>query len=276
MRDADVPAVERLTGAAFAEVGLPVRDEAGAASWQRRARHLLGTDPGGAWVADDAGSPVGGALALRREGLWLLSAYAVAPAAQGAGIGRALLDPALGYGSGCLRGMIASSADPRAVRRYRLAGFTLHADVALRGTVDRAAIPAVDAVRDGDAADRDLLDSVDRQVRGAGHGPDHVFLGAEAGLLVCDTFTGSGYCYWHARGPVLLAATTRRVAIRLAWEALARTPPGAEVAIRHVTAENEWALDVGLAAGLAVHRDGYLFLRGMRPPAPYVPSGAFL
>ena len=38
----------------------------------------------------------------------------------------------------------------------------------------------------------------------------------------------------------------------------------------------EWAVDVGLAAGMEVHGRGYLALRHMRPPMPYLPSGHFL
>jgi hypothetical protein len=61
----------------------------------------------------------------------------------------------------------------------------------------------------------------------------------------------------------------------LLWAALARTEPGAEVVIRSLTSDQEWAVDVGLAAGLQVEQDAYLALRHMRPPAPYVPSILF-
>ena len=42
-----------------------------------------------------------------------------------------------------------------------------------------------------------------------------------------------------------------------------------------LTAEQEWAVDVGIAAGLDISNDGYVCLRGMRPP-PYIPSQLFL
>jgi hypothetical protein len=35
-------------------------------------------------------------------------------------------------------------------------------------------------------------------------------------------------------------------------------------------------VDVGLAAGLELSTGGYLCLRGMRPPSPYIPSPGFL
>ncbi|HEX8779668.1 MAG TPA: N-acetyltransferase, partial [Nocardioides sp.] len=62
----------------------------------------------------------------------------------------------------------------------------------------------------------------------------------------------------------------------LMWEALAATRPGERVEVPHVTAANEWAVDVGLAARLSVHQSGYLCLRGMKPPAPYLHHGSML
>ena len=99
---------------------------------------------------------------------------------------------AMHHGRGCLRGMFAASADPGAVRRYRLAGFDLHPQMMLTGVVDRSAIPVVDRVREGTAADVDLLNSVDRQTRGAAHLADHELLLAQFRLVVTDHSTGLG------------------------------------------------------------------------------------
>jgi hypothetical protein len=145
----------------------------------------------------------------------------------------------------------------------------------LTGTVDRSAIPVVEKVRDGSAGDIDLMDSLDRRARGAAHGPDHELLLGTARLLVSDTSTGSGYAYLDDRGRVaLLAADNRRAATRLLWAALAElTGP---VTVPHLTAANQWALDVGIAARLDLHHAGYLGLKGMRPPAPYIHHGALL
>src|SRR5688572_14899934 len=94
MRPEDVEAVERLTALAYgADRGADHRHR-----WCEQARHLLTTDPGGCWVADggsggdsggDGGSGglVGVAVSLRRDLLWILSAYAVHPRHQGRGIG---------------------------------------------------------------------------------------------------------------------------------------------------------------------------------------------
>lgn len=244
-----------------------------------KARHLLRTAPGGSWLASDAaGRPVGAAQSLIREGTWALALLVVLPEAQGRGVGTALLERTLQYGRACLRGMIASTSDPRAGRAYRKAGFELHPAMRLDGTVDpaRLADPDGPAVV-GSTAHRDLMDSVDRRLRGGAHGADHEHLLRHCRVFVADDLAGSGYCYLTGEGRVeLLAATSRRIATRLLTTALLSLPEGAQAQMRFLTADQQWALDVGLAAGLGLRTSGYLCLRGMRPPTPYVPSGSFL
>ena len=287
MRPDDVEEAERLSAAAYAgserfepgsdRVPVATRPPRRAAQWVARTRHLLATDPAGCWVAEDAGGQVGFAVSFRRDLLWLLASYAVTPDRQGQGIGRPLLEAAMSHSRGCLRAMFTSSADPRAYRRYRLAGFSLHPDVRLSGVVDRSALPVVEHVREGGSSDFDLMDSLDRRLREAAHGVDHPMLASAYRLIVTDRSTGSGYAYLDDDGrPVLLAASNRRTAARLMWEALASTTPGASVSIAHVTAANEWAVDVGLAARLSVAASGYLALRGMRPPMPYLHHGSLM
>ena len=287
MRPEDVADAERLTGEAYlasdremlprsapdpAPRGAQHRRE-----WADRTAHLLATDPAGCWVAERSGVPVGVAISYRRDLLWLLASYAVSPGLRGQGIGRPLLEAALSHSRGCLRGMLSASQDPRAYRRYRLAGFTLHPQVRLHGVVDRARLPVVEHVREGSLGDVDLMDSLDRQRREAAHGVDHRLLTQQLRLVVTDHSTGSGYAYLGADGtPRLLAASNRRTAARLLWEALGSTEPGSEVTVAHVTTPNEWAVDVGLTAGLAVGQAGYLALRGMRPPMPYLHHGSLL
>ena len=287
MRPADVAEAEQVTSESFHALDrltLPrawpdpePREPGRSRSWQARTQHLLRTDPGGCWVAEEDGRMVGVATSLVREGTWILSSHAVRPGHQGRGAGKPLLAAALHHGRGALRGMICSSADPRAARVYRQAGLSLHPQMVLRGTVDRSAIPlgTGDKVREGTPGDVDLLDSVDRQARGSAHGPDHALLVEQSRLLVSETSTGSGYAYAYPDGAVaLLAATNRRTAGRLLWAALADGPAQTEVG--HVTAANEWALDIGLAARLEVWTVGYLALRGMRPPVPYLHHGSLL
>ena len=142
MRPDDVPAVERLTAEGFYDIdvrtrrpGWPeptMRPGAKADSWRRRMHHLLAQDPGGCWVADDDTGVIGVAVALKRDLTWILATFVVRPGLQGRGVGRQLLDAALSYGDGCLRGMLAASEDPKAARRYRLADFTLHPAMSCR------------------------------------------------------------------------------------------------------------------------------------------------
>jgi GNAT superfamily N-acetyltransferase len=269
----DVPGAERLSALAYPDDRSPERRDA----WVARTRRVVGTDPRGCWVAELGDDQVGFAVSSTRELMWLLSSFAVRPGLQGRGVGKALLAVAAEYGRGCLRAMVSSSEDPRATRTYRRAGFTLHPQMHLSGLVDRSAIPVVDHVREGSAGDRDLMDSIDRRARGAAHGPDHLALLDEFRLLVTDRPAGSGYAYVARNGsPVLVAATSMRTAGALTWEALASSAPDQPVTIGHVTAANEWALDVGMAARLDLGQSGYLGLRRMKPPAPYLHHGALL
>lgn len=284
-REGDLAAMSRLTARSYYEVDVrtfqrswpdpqprpPERD----GFWIQRAGHTLTTDPEGCWVAERDGEVVGCAVSRVRELMWILSSFAVSPSLQGQGIGHQLLAAALHHGRGCLRGMFAASADPAAVRRYRLAGFTLHPQMFLTGTVERSALPVVERMREGNFADIDLMNSIDRQTRGAAHLSDHELLVGQFRLIVTERSNGSGYAYVDDTGAaVLLAATTRRTAADLMWEALASAP--GEVSVHHITAANEWAIDVGMAARLSLHQSGYLCLRGMKPPTPYLHHGSLL
>lgn len=283
MRHEDVAAAEQVTARSFYDLdvrthrtgwAVPVRrTPERSALWRRRLEHLLKHDAGGCFVAEDSSGVIGVAASLRRETTWMLSTYAVRPGLQGRGVGKQLLDAALGHGRGCLRGMLSASEDPLALRRYHLAGFTLHPMLLMRGPVPRAALPVVERVREGSASDLELMDSVDRRVRDSAHGVDHHYLTATHRLVVADRPTGSGYAYVGAAGgPYLLAATNRRTATDLLWETLAATDPDAPAELDHVTSGNGWAVDVGMAARMELHTYGYLALRGMKPPAPYIPS----
>lgn len=287
MREGDLEAFAEVTATSYYEVDArtyqrarpdPVRRPAGRnGHWVRRIRQALVTDPGGCWVAEVDGLVVGGAVSRVRELMWILASFAVLPQFQGRGIGTQLVAAAMHHGRGCLRGMLSASADPGAVRRYRLAGFDLHPQMLLIGVVDRSEIPIVERVREGTAADIDLLNSVDRRTRGAAHLSDHELLLAQFRLVVTDHSTGAGYAYVDDDGsPALLAATNRRTASSLMWEALASSRPGEQVSVHHITAANAWALDVGLAARMAIHQNGYLCVRQMKPPAPYLHHGSLL
>jgi GNAT superfamily N-acetyltransferase len=287
MRPDDVEACERISSTAFHELDLRTYQRAWPdpqprpperrQRWHARTHHLLATDPGGCWVAEADGEVVGFATSSVRELMWILASYAVRPQLQGRGLGRALLEAALHHGRGCLRGMLNASEDPQALRRYATSGFRLHPQMLLRGTVERSLLPVVRHVREGTPGDRDLLDSLDRRTRGAAHGPDHEVLGRELRLLVTDRPAGSGYAYVDGSGaPVLLAATDRRAATALTWEGLAASDPDVPVEIGHVSAANDWAVDLATRARLEIWSRGFLALRRMKEPAPYLPHPTFL
>ncbi|MGA9748206.1 MAG: GNAT family N-acetyltransferase [Nocardioides sp.] len=287
MTTADVAGVERLTAEGFFDLDVRTRraqlpppsprSPEKSVNWQIRVRHMLDHDGPGCFVAEDESGLIGATVALRRELMWILATYVVRPGLQGRGVGKQLLDAALTHGRGCLRGLIASSEDQAAVRHYRLAGFTLQPAMYLAGTVPRDVLPVIERVRDGSHGDIDLMNSVDRQTREAAHGVDHELMASMYRLVVVDRSTGSGYAYVEpGGGPYLLAATNRRTAAALLWETLAASSPDRTVAIGHVTAANEWAVDVGFAARMALHTSGYLATRHLKLPMPYLPSGHFL
>src|SRR3954452_19245750 len=159
MRSEDVPSADLVAYEALWQ-SVPQRGEssdARAARGQSRVAHLLETDPGGPWVAEAGGRVVGVALALVREGLWGLSLLAVEPPRQDQGIGRRLLDAALAYANGARGAIILSSTDPKAMRRYALAGFDLRPCVTAAGMVNRSLLPGGLRSRPGDPeADREL------------------------------------------------------------------------------------------------------------------------
>jgi GNAT superfamily N-acetyltransferase len=278
----DAARAERVTAIGFHELDTrmfrrswpdpQIRPPERSAHWTQRVRHLVTTDPGGCWVAERDDEVLGVVVSFVREKMWLLASYAVLPEAQGLGLGKALLQPALEHGRGCLRGMLNASSDPKALRRYHAAGFTLHPQMFLRGTPDRSQVPVVQHVREGSLNDVDLMDSVDRRTRGAAHGPDHELLLQQYRLVVAESSSAQGYAYLDG-GPTLLAATDRRTASMLLWESLATSD---DVLVGHITAENAWALDVGMAARLDVYQEGYLGVRHMKPPKPYLSNGALL
>jgi GNAT superfamily N-acetyltransferase len=238
-----------------------------------RARHLIGTDPGGAWVTQDGGGVVdGAALALLREGLWGLSLLIVRPDRQSAGCGRALLGAATAYGADARGGIVIASSDPRALRSYWRAGYALRPAFDADGPVrHRPALPAT--VREGRwPADRALVDELSRAQRGAAHSPDtDALLAAGCRLLVHDD---GGYVFAAGGRAVLLAARGERVARALLEAVLHDAETGT---VWFLDGEQQWAIDVVLAAGLSLRPAGATCVRGdVGPMRPYLPSGAYL
>jgi len=284
MLAADVPVAEQISDQAFYELDQRTRPRSGpdperrtpehTARWISRTHLFLEHDPGGCWVAEGETGVVGFATSFVRGQVWCLATYAVRPGLQGQGIGRRLLDAAQEYGAHCPAGMLSASSDPRAIRRYWRAGFALHPQMVLRGTVDRRSLPRVAGVRDGRSDDLPFMNDLVAGLRGGGHGPDHKSLAELARPLVAETATGRGFAYTDGARLAVLAASDEATATALLWECLAGA--GDAYLVPHVTAANPWVIEVALTAGLELGQSGYLGVRGMAPPAPYVHNGALL
>lgn len=276
MREPDVAPAHDLAVRAFEDLAHrrgeepEPRPDAGAA--HVRLRHVLRTDPPGAWVAEDAAGLAGCALALVRERVWGLSLLVVRPDAQSAGVGRELLRRVHEHARGTRGRVVLSSTDPRALRAYARLGLEAHPCLAAHGEPSDVAAPA--GVRDGGPADLALTEHVDRRIRGAARGTDiTALLAAGARMLVAPE---RGYAV-VARGTVrTLAALDEAAAQDLLRAALARADGAATV--EWLGARQNWALPVCLDAGLELRPGGgTIFLAGDTGPfAPYLPSGAYL
>ena len=243
-----------------------------------RHKHILRYDPAGAWVAEDDGRVSGVAISLVRERVWVLSLFAVDAAHRGTGLGKHLLERALGYVEGCDGAMIASSQHPAAMRSYARAGFDLHPTLTASGPVRRESVPAGLTIRDGEARDLELAAEVDRAIRGAAHGPDlEQMIETGCRLLVADGPSGRGYAAERDGSPAVLAATRPEVAQDLLWACLERTPPGEKAEVDWISGRQNWAVPVVLEAGLSLSPFGPICTRGdLGPLTPYLPSGPFL
>ncbi len=284
----DAAVVERVSAQAFYDLDVRTRQASWpepelrsaerAGPWIVRLLHMIEHDAPGCWVAEQDGRIIGEVVAILREGLWGLSSFAVLPDVQSRGAGKALLDAALQHGDATGPGIICSSGDPRAIRRYRLAGFDVHPAMALWGKVDRTTIPRLPRMRPAQDEDVDLLDAIDRSVRGAGRGPDHPLLLRQLTAWIVEQGGGRrGYVYQREAGHVyLLAATDPETASHLMWQVLADCPADEPANLHNLTSAQAWAVDTGLAAGMELHAQGYVPLRNLAPPTPYIPSGHFL
>ncbi len=260
---ADADAVADLMDAAWG-----VRDR----SWPiARARHLATTDPDGAWAIEDDGTVVGATLAIVREDLWGLSLLIVRADVQSQGHGRTLMAAATAYGSHCQAGIILSSEDARALRAYWRAGYTLRPCFDAGGPVTNRPRPASGVREARWPADRELVDTASRAARGAAHGQDIDFmLGHGRRLLVHD---GGGFAVYFQERLMLLAATDDRVATELLETVLSDTEPSVEF----LDAQQDWAIDLVLKAGMTLKPGGATCVRGaVGPMRPYIPSGAYL
>jgi ribosomal protein S18 acetylase RimI-like enzyme len=270
---ADLPSVATVSAAAFE---FEITEPAQAQRWEERLAYLIDSDPDGVFVAERDGRVIGAAQALVRERLWCLSLLAVDPGVQSTGAGRALLERTLGYGADIEGGLIVSSNDPRALRLYALAGFSLQPTFQAEGMVDRRALPRSNgAVRDGDESDLEALADISRRLRGAAHTSELEFALRRGSRLL--RLGDRGFCVVQPEHAVwLLAARDEDAAKALLWSALEGVGETDRPSVRWITGEQGWAVDVLLRAGLSLSAYGALGVRG-RPGtlAPFIPSPPF-
>ena len=240
---------------------------------RRRMRYLLGTDPGGSWVAERNDQIVGIAQAHLRGGVWVLATLGVAPGSQDRGIGRELLDRALAYGDRPSAGAIFASPDPRAVHRYVRAGFELHPTATAFGLA-RNTVERQPGVRGGTADDIEQANGIDRAVRGTDRGTDLEFqLSLGNGLLVDDS---GGYAVVRGGRVAMLSALDQDIATRLLLAAIARCEKGVPVDVSWITAEQQWAIRTLTRAGVPIHVHESIMMRGgWQPALPYLAHGIF-
>jgi len=237
-----------------------------------RLRHLLATDPGGAWVAEHEGTIAGCALALVREGLWGLSLLVVKPELQSAGIGRELLARARAYGDGARGQLILASRDVRALRAYVNLGLDLHPAALAIGTPRPLEMPV--GVRPLQPGDRAWMDEIGRELRGAAHGDDiDAFMRADAFVTVMP---GRGYAVARGGALKLLAARDEDAARTLLRAHLAGLR--GEATVEWLTSHQQWAVRECLDAGLRLDTAyGAVLAAGeLGTMSPYLPSGAYL
>jgi GNAT superfamily N-acetyltransferase len=275
MREADIATTDEVAWAVLGHHRPTADDDARRARARLRFLHYLEHDAPGCWVAEVGGAIVGTSVAIMREGLWGLALLAVAQEHQAKGLGRRLIEAALAYGEGARGGWIMSSEDPKALRRYVLAGFDLRPCVAAAGMLrtDLAPMPAGIEEPGRDAAVAHAA-PISRAVRGASHGEDvGLLIDAGCRFLALER----GYVV-HEEGTIrMLAALDDDTAAALLRAAFAQAPRGATVQADLITAGHDWAIRGCLEAGLALSPAGAVFTRGeVGPMRPYLPTGAFL
>jgi len=229
-------------------------------------------DGPGSWVAVSEGRVMGVAESVRRESFWGLSMLFVHPEFQGRGVGGQLLKAAVGYATGATQRMIQSSSDPRAMRRYFLAGLAMHPAAEMGGQPDRRAIPPSLPGRHGEEGDLELVAEVEVQL-GRSRTEDVAFALSDGRcrIDVVDGNPGRGWVLWHPDRLVMLGATDEQTAAVLLWRFLAGSE--GQIRIHGLTAAQQWAFDVLHQARLTAQIRGSLFVDGMAVPVPWIPSG---
>jgi hypothetical protein len=224
-------------------------------------------------VAEEDGRVVGTAVAVRREPLWVLSFLAVRSGTRGGGYGGTLLRRSLDYAEGTRGQLLCASRHPAALRLYATNGFSLLPAMEATGEVDRSKLPAVSGVREGTADDVELCAAVDVAVRGGARSVDIETL-VQRGAQMFVSERPRGYALIDGGRVSGLAAEDDATARALLWTLIAQA---AKVTVSWITAPQQWAFQVAVAAGLRLQAEGPVCVRGETGPLhPWLPNGALL
>lgn len=235
--------------------------------------YILGTDPGGSLVATSDGAIVGLATSLMRGDLYLLAHLCVAPEHQDQGLGGRLLGAALAYGEAATRGLICSSADPRAIHRYVRVGFRASPAMMAHG---RPGSPATSALRrsDGSPADLAAVDELDRLTRGVAHGDDLAHLLATGAELWLDD--DGAYALVRGHDILTLSAASPTLAARALAALLSGRTTGEPLTASWLTDATPWAFEAAAQVRARCVGWGALMLRGeWAIQRNYLPSEVF-
>ncbi|TAK55636.1 MAG: GNAT family N-acetyltransferase [Dehalococcoidia bacterium] len=254
-------------------------------------RHLLHTDPDGAWVAELNGVVAGFSMALQRGDIWYLSQLFVQPDQHGHGIGRELLRRAQAYGRerGARVFAVVATTSPVAHGLYMRAGM-FAIGVGYRMTGQLAPLEELPPIRGEFAAADAHLDAIaalDREVFGAERRLDHGYYldatkgsGAQSSFVLLRDDALRGYCYAVADGGFIAPMATYEPADQLP---LLRTAAswlsqhGVSTGNIFVLSQNHTLMNALLDAGWRSQRSSFLLTSA--PFAKfdrYHPAGASL
>jgi len=217
---------------------------------ERLFAHIVATDPGKCWLAEEGRRADGFGLAVERDGLHFLAFLFVRPAVQSRGLGRRLLEhclPLSGRRATCVEAIqpVSTALYARYGLAPRLPIFTLvgQLDQPLAGLPAGLRLQTLEGLGETDRAALLVeLDDLDRHVLGIGRPAEHrawISWGREGFVLRADDPAEGplGYGYAHSSGRLgplltldethllpLLGELTQRVTPLDAWQVLV---PGA-------------------------------------------------
>jgi GNAT superfamily N-acetyltransferase len=169
--------------------------------------HLLGTDPGSSYVADDHGRVVAFGIVMRRGAEAFLSFLFVEPAWQGRHVGRAVLEACIeGAGEGLEHvGTCAEADQPVSTGLYAAMGMAPRCPIyLLRGNLPDEAMPPLPRGIERRQVSADALVGFDRALVGYERPQDHALWtrDRDGAVFVDEGGRLLGYGYAHRSGRI--------------------------------------------------------------------------